>query len=183
MLNVLLVTRISGLEEELRGRELPGIRLTRTKTDGDTREAIAGMEVLVADPVLVAPHLELATSLRWLQSTFAGVDAVFWESNRYASTVRITSEALTETLIAVWPRSSRVLTFRRALSTSASAVTPPAFSRISFSSDPALTPTRTGMALPAMAATISRTFAAPPMFPGLILKPAAPASTALMASL
>ena len=79
---VLLVTRISGLEQELRGRQLPGIELVRTKTAEDTNQAITQAEVVVADPALVAPHLDRAAKLKWLQSTYAGVDSLFQDSSR-----------------------------------------------------------------------------------------------------
>ncbi len=81
-LRVLLVTRISGLEQELRGRQLPGIKLVRIRTDIDTAQAITGAEVVLADPGLVAPHLDRATELKWLQSTYAGVDSFFQASSR-----------------------------------------------------------------------------------------------------
>ena len=95
-LRTLLVTRISGLEEELRGRSLsaahfrederqaglPGIDLVRTKTDEDTAQAITRAEVVVADPDLVASHVDRAAGLKWLQSTFGGVDVLFRYSSR-----------------------------------------------------------------------------------------------------
>ena len=73
---MLLVTRIAGLEEALRGRALPGVTWQRTKTDADTALAIPQAVVIVADPPLVAPHLKQASRLRWLQSTHAGVDSL-----------------------------------------------------------------------------------------------------------
>ncbi|UCD36831.1 MAG: D-2-hydroxyacid dehydrogenase [Fidelibacterota bacterium] len=81
-LRVLLVTRVSGLEEELRSRDLQGIELLRTKKDADTVRALAEAEVLVADPVLVASHLDAGVKLRWLQSTYAGVDSLFRSGTR-----------------------------------------------------------------------------------------------------
>jgi len=81
-LRVLLVTRISGLEQELSRRSLPGVNLLRTRTKEDMAQAITGAEVVVADPVLVAPHLDRAAELKWLQSTFAGVDVLFQASMR-----------------------------------------------------------------------------------------------------
>ncbi|MEE9161901.1 MAG: D-2-hydroxyacid dehydrogenase [Candidatus Neomarinimicrobiota bacterium] len=73
-LQILLVTRVSGLEAELRGRALPGVAWVRTKSDGDTAVAVPEAEVIVADPPLVAGHLERASALKWMQSTYAGVD-------------------------------------------------------------------------------------------------------------
>ncbi len=81
-LRVLLVTRISGLEQELRGRQLPGLELVRTMTDEDTAQAITDAEVVLADPGLAAHHLDRATELKWLQSTYAGVDSFFQASSR-----------------------------------------------------------------------------------------------------
>ena len=81
-LRVLLVTRISGLEQELRGRSLPGIELIRTRTDEDTVQAITDAKVVLADPGLVVPHLDRAAELKWLQSAYAGVDSFFQASSR-----------------------------------------------------------------------------------------------------
>lgn len=81
-LRVLLVTRVSGLEEELVNRALPGIDLQRTKKEPDTLKALADAEVVVADPVLVAHLLDQATRLKWLQSTYAGVDTLFTSCSR-----------------------------------------------------------------------------------------------------
>ncbi|UCH63048.1 MAG: D-2-hydroxyacid dehydrogenase [Fidelibacterota bacterium] len=81
-LRVLLVTRISGLEQDLRSRQLPGIELVRTKIDEDTAQVIDQAEVVVADPALVAPHLHRAANLKWLQSTYAGVNSLFQDSSR-----------------------------------------------------------------------------------------------------
>ncbi|UCD38837.1 MAG: hypothetical protein JSW54_04985, partial [Fidelibacterota bacterium] len=71
-LRALLVTRVSGLDEELKRRELRGIELLRTKKEADTVQALAEAEVVVADPVLVASHLDVARHLKWFQSTYAG---------------------------------------------------------------------------------------------------------------
>jgi phosphoglycerate dehydrogenase-like enzyme len=81
-LRVLLVTRVSRLEEELGSRALPGIELKRTKTEPDTTRALPAAEVVVADPVLVAHLLDQAPGLKWLQSTYAGVDTLFRRSSR-----------------------------------------------------------------------------------------------------
>ena len=74
-LRVLLVTRISGLEDELRKRSLPGVAWWRTKTDPDTAQALAQAEVVVADPPLVARHLEDASHLKWLPVILIGYAA------------------------------------------------------------------------------------------------------------
>lgn len=80
---VLLVTQIKGLEEELRRRTLPeGIELLRARDESAITTHIAGVEVILADPQLVAAQLADATSLRWFQSTFAGVDSLFRDSAR-----------------------------------------------------------------------------------------------------
>ena len=75
-LRVLLVTSMSGLEAQLRKRSPPGVAWLRTKTDPDTAQALAQAEVVVADPPLVAYHLEGAPHLKWLQATYAGVDSL-----------------------------------------------------------------------------------------------------------
>ena len=73
---ILLVTRISGLEEALRSRAVPGVAWRRTKTGADTAGAIPQAEVIVADPPLVTPHIKQASRLKWLQSTYAGVESL-----------------------------------------------------------------------------------------------------------
>ena len=82
-MRVLLVTEIKGLEEELRHRPLPdGIELVRARDEAAITTHIAGVEVILADPHLVAAQLADATSLKWFQSTFAGVDSLFRGSAR-----------------------------------------------------------------------------------------------------
>ena len=91
------------------------------------------------------------------------------------------SEALSEILISRKSRSSSRRTCRRALSTMAAAVAPPARARMSFSSDPELTPIRMGTPLSPAARTTSRTFSGEPMLPGLRRRPSTPASSAARA--
>ncbi len=81
-ISLLLVTRVSGLEEELGNRALPGVEVTRSKSDDGTAELIPGAEIILADPVLVASHLDQAENLHWYQSTAAGVEPVFLLSRR-----------------------------------------------------------------------------------------------------
>ena len=71
--------------------------------------------------------------------------------------------------------------WRRALSTMPSGVAPLYFLRMSFSSDPAFTPMRMGMPRSRAQSATARTFRAPPIFPGLIRRPSAPARAAAMA--
>ena len=73
-LQILLVTRVSGLEAELRGRALPGVAWVRARSESDTAGAVPKAEVIVADPPLVAGYLKRASALKWMQSTYAGVD-------------------------------------------------------------------------------------------------------------
>ncbi|MCK4577138.1 MAG: D-2-hydroxyacid dehydrogenase [Candidatus Marinimicrobia bacterium] len=79
---ILLVTRTPGLEDAVRDKLTDGAELTRVHSDEQTAEPIKDTEVIVGDPDLVAPHLHLAQRLKWFQSTFAGVDAVFRRSSR-----------------------------------------------------------------------------------------------------
>jgi phosphoglycerate dehydrogenase-like enzyme len=81
-LRVLLVTRFQELYPELERRALPGIRVERTRDDATTGRAIAQAEIILADPPLIAPHLDKASHLKWLQSTWAGVDAIFRMNSR-----------------------------------------------------------------------------------------------------
>ncbi|MFC1483837.1 D-2-hydroxyacid dehydrogenase [Candidatus Neomarinimicrobiota bacterium] len=81
-LRVLLVTRFPELHPELERLALPGIHLERTKDDTTTGHAIAQAEIILADPPLIATHLDRASELKWLQSTWAGVDAIFRINSR-----------------------------------------------------------------------------------------------------
>ncbi len=76
-ISLLLVTRVPGVDEELRSRALPGVDITRSKSDQLTAELIPGAAIILADPTLVAPHLDRAENLHWYQSTAAGVEPVF----------------------------------------------------------------------------------------------------------
>ena len=79
--------------------------------------------------------------------------------------------------------SSSILIFLRALSTNASGQGSLYFSKISFSKDPALTPTRIEQLWSIAAFTTSLILSLLPIFPGLILKQPAPLSAASMALL
>jgi phosphoglycerate dehydrogenase-like enzyme len=81
-LSVLLVTRFSELLPELEKHTLPGIHLNRTRDDETTLSAIGRAEIILADPPLIAHFLDQAANLKWLQSTWAGVDAIFRKSSR-----------------------------------------------------------------------------------------------------
>jgi phosphoglycerate dehydrogenase-like enzyme len=81
-LRVLLVTRFSELKPELERRTLPGISLERTRDDDATSSVIGQAEIILADPPLIAHLLDQASSLKWLQSTWAGVDAIFQKNSR-----------------------------------------------------------------------------------------------------
>jgi len=81
-MHILLVTLTPGVEEELRRRDLPDVELIRTRDEGATAAAMGTAEVVLADPGLVAPYIDEAPNLKWLQSTFAGVDVLFRETTR-----------------------------------------------------------------------------------------------------
>ena len=70
-----------------------------------------------------------------------------------------------------------------ALSTSASAVTPPYLASRSFSKDPPLTPMRMGMPRSRQASATARTRSFDPMLPGLMRILSAPCSAHTRASL
>src|SRR6266545_2024730 len=88
---------------------------------------------------------------------------------------------LTEILMSPKPTDSRMPISNMADSTSASGVGPPCLARISFCSDPALTPTRIGTSRPAASCAISFTLSCFLMLPGLMRTPAQPASRAAIA--
>eukprot|EP00026_Physarum_polycephalum_P005054 Phypoly_transcript_05080.p1 GENE.Phypoly_transcript_05080~~Phypoly_transcript_05080.p1 ORF type:complete len:670 (+),score=133.24 Phypoly_transcript_05080:248-2011(+) len=46
-------------------------------TSADTTSMLEKAEIVVSEPKLIAPHLKNFKSLKWVQSTWAGVDAIF----------------------------------------------------------------------------------------------------------
>ena len=87
-----------------------------------------------------------------------------------------TSEHLTEMQISSKSNLLRRATWPMALSTSASAVTPPYLARSSFSKDPPLTPMRMGMPLLRHMSATALTLSSPPMLPGLMRMASMPRS-------
>ena len=79
-----------------------------------------------------------------------------------------TSEHLTEMQISSKSNRLSNATWPMALSTKASAVTPPYLARSSFSSEPPLTPMRMGMPFWRQMSATALTFSSPPMLPGLM---------------
>ena len=102
---------------------------------------------------------------------------------RLASIISFTSEDLTDTTSSSNPKRSRRRMFSSALSASASAVGAPYFAAICLSSDPPLTPTRTGTPSRAQVRATARTRSSSPMLPGLMRIFEIPASAASIASL
>ena len=105
------------------------------------------------------------------------------ESNFYAAIDKNTSEYLTLTLKFEKSISSIILIFLKALSTNASGHGSLYFSRISFSSDPALTPILIEQLLFFAAEITSAILFLSPIFPGLIRRQSAPFSAASIALL
>ena len=101
----------------------------------------------------------------------------------YAPIDKKISEDLTLTLKLKKSSSSIILIFLRALSTKASGQGSLYFSRISFSSEPALTPILIAQPLFFAADTTDFIFSFSPILPGLILKHLAPFSAASIALL
>lgn len=81
-MEILLATSVKGIEEELRNRLDSSIQVIRTKSDEETAAAMVGAEVIFGDPGLIGPHLDKATELKWVQSTYAGVDALLSVTSR-----------------------------------------------------------------------------------------------------
>lgn len=74
---VLLITRDQEeYEEKLKKIDLPGLEIVVPKSPEEIREHIVRANILLAAPPLAKEYLDEAKSLRWLQSTFAGVDAL-----------------------------------------------------------------------------------------------------------
>ena len=80
-----------------------------------------------------------------------------------------------------YPSSSTTATSFNALSTRASAVTPPYFARRSFSREPLFTPTRIGIPYSFALSTTAFTRSLAPMLPGLMRILSAPLSIAAIA--
>ena len=93
-----------------------------------------------------------------------------------------TSEAFRENLSAVKRAFPQISRYRAALATRAFGVGPPCLARRSFSTEPALTPIRTGIRFARAALKTSIVFFSPPTFPGLIRRQSAPASAHAIAS-
>ena len=77
---------------------------------------------------------------------------------------------------------AQIFRYRAPLATRAFGVGPPYFASRSFSTDPALTPIRTGIRFARAARKTSIVFLSPPTFPGLIRRQSAPASAQAIAS-
>lgn len=90
--------------------------------------------------------------------------------------VRGTSEHLTEMQMSSKSNLFKRATWPMALSTNASAVTPPYLARRSFSRDPPLTPMRMGMDFWRQMSATAFTFSSPPMLPGLMRMASMPRS-------
>mmetsp|Transcript_34739 Transcript_34739/g.61945 ORF Transcript_34739/g.61945 Transcript_34739/m.61945 type:complete len:135 (-) Transcript_34739:51-455(-) len=76
---VLVLSEIDGLLPLLQAQCGNSAVITRqswAEVEADGGEKMARAEVIVADPPTFGPRQAQATSLRWLQSTFAGCDAL-----------------------------------------------------------------------------------------------------------
>jgi len=76
-MKVLLYTQSNEAYVELFAldRELEGVRVQFASPETIVQH-IGEAEVIIAEPALIAPHLKEAKALRWVQSTFAGVDCL-----------------------------------------------------------------------------------------------------------
>jgi phosphoglycerate dehydrogenase-like enzyme len=62
--------------------KLPELTLYAPEDEDEIQSVLPTAEIIFANPNLIKHHLNNATSLRWLQSTFAGVDALLSDSLR-----------------------------------------------------------------------------------------------------
>jgi phosphoglycerate dehydrogenase-like enzyme len=77
MTRLLILSEDAGAYAEQIGRELPaGIELRAAGDFESARPFLPEAEIILGEPPLLAPALADAKSLRWVQSTFAGVDAL-----------------------------------------------------------------------------------------------------------
>ncbi len=62
--------------ELLRARDLPELRIEGARNVREARSRLGNCNIVLGKPALVAQVLESAPRLQWVQSTFAGVDAL-----------------------------------------------------------------------------------------------------------
>jgi phosphoglycerate dehydrogenase-like enzyme len=76
---LLLLTRDDervAYEEQLRELNLPGLEIVAPQSERALREDLERVTIMLAHPGLARRYINDAVNLRWLQSTFAGVDAL-----------------------------------------------------------------------------------------------------------
>lgn len=76
---LLLLTRDDerrAYEEQLRALNLPGLEIVAPQSERALREDLGRVTIMLAHPGLARRYINDAVNLRWLQSTFAGVDAL-----------------------------------------------------------------------------------------------------------
>lgn len=69
-------------ERRLKALELPGAEILAPRTPEEMREAAPKATIIVGNPPLAKAYINDAKNVKWMQSTFAGVDALNDESLR-----------------------------------------------------------------------------------------------------
>lgn len=83
----LVISKVAGLREAFAQRGLTGSWLEWTTAP--SAADLAKCEVLVGEPAVIAPMLEGCSSLRWVQSTFAGCNQLLDQPRRDFVTTRL----------------------------------------------------------------------------------------------
>lgn len=64
-------------ETNLRALELPDLELYVPRSEQEIEAVLPHANILLANPLRASKYINQATNVRWMQSTFAGVDANF----------------------------------------------------------------------------------------------------------
>jgi phosphoglycerate dehydrogenase-like enzyme len=80
---LLILARDSGAYEELvRGARLPGLEIGSCETAEEALKYVEGCNIILGEPRRIAPVVDRARELVWVQSTFAGVEPLVASSKR-----------------------------------------------------------------------------------------------------
>lgn len=97
---VILTRDQKEFEADIRNLDLPDLEIIAPKNDAEIEESIGRATILLANPFLAASWLDQTTQLQWIQSTFAGVDALNAEQLRkdylLTNVKEVYGEAITE---------------------------------------------------------------------------------------
>lgn len=66
----------------LKGAYLPGLTILAPREEADIQAALARADILLGEPARIRPRLKEARALKWVQSTYAGVDVLLSPGTR-----------------------------------------------------------------------------------------------------